>query len=440
MLTVENQTVHSEAQTSQENDSLGYLASFVNKELHMNILSQLVSGYSIKTPNLLKIKALFVIFASAATPSFASDPNCNVTTAVKTETLTSSFFVDVLGQKTEETGSLTLGCSGNFGLFDYDLAVRKKTNEDLELRVRTFKFSSDIGDNAHVIFGYHPQNTDSSYTIQPIGLFGDSNDYARFTDRFYERESALMSRLEFYFDTWTISSTITENRRHELNSLQWINTAAFSFGSTDTQVVARYDEKLGVGAGASFTTVVGNNLELHGSFFAQQGSAKLYHADAISGTKQFRAQGDSPIERLRLNSSTLVPRLVLGGHYTFENSDNLLFEVIHDGEGMTSQEWKNYASILDFHQNTPVPAAAKNGNLGFDLQALGNANMQNYAFFRYSITRTAIDWSFSTLINLDDGSARSGIDAVYNLADGLDLYGEVSVASGCRTCELNYKF
>ncbi|WP_349368694.1 hypothetical protein [Salinarimonas sp.] len=377
-------------------------------------------------------------------------PDCVATAEARATEPRSTTFADVVSDDTDYSGVFVLSCAGGLEAFDYDLGVRVTADENpnrrhrgldlnddlgLDLRIRDLKIATDVGSESYLIFGYHALNTDPSYAFQPIGLFGDSADYSTFLDRTFERESSPMARFEHYFGDVLAAATLSENRRHDLGSLQFVTSAAFSVGNTDAQLLYRYDEELGSGAGGAFSTVIGEGLQLHGSAFVQRGSARRYHADAISGTLRFRTADDSPIGRHRLDADDLVLRAVIGGHYTFRSGHNLLVELIHDGEGMSDAEWGRYVDVVDFHRNAPAPAVARAGNLGFDASVLGSANMQNYAFARYSLGPRASNLSLSALVNLSDGSTRLTVDAFREIGDSVEIYGNVSMNSGCRTCD-----
>jgi len=339
----------------------------------------------------------------AASSVAANTPECRATVQADVTEPRSTTFSAVIDDDTETVGVLALSCAGGLGAFDYDLGLRATSEDDADLRVRDFKFGTDVGQDGFLIAGYHPVNTDPSFTIQPLGLFGDSADYSTFMDRTFERESAPMLRFEQYFGDTLVTATYSENRRHDLNSEQIVTSAAFSFGNTDAQVLYRYDEELSGGVGAAFSTVIGDGLQLHGSAFVQRGSARLYHQDAISGTFQFRREDDSPIGRHRLDDDDLVTRAVIGGHYTFANGHNFLAEFIYDGEGMSDAEWDRYIDIVEFHRTAAAPSrAARDGNIGFDAEVLQNANMRNYAFLRYSLTPDTANLALSALINLSE--------------------------------------
>lgn len=365
----------------------------------------------------------------------ARGPDCAATAEARAAGPRITTFAGAIAPGTDRSAVALLSCAGGAGAFSYDLGLRLTSDGEADLRLRDFRIGTDIGDGGFLILGYHALNPDPAYAFQPIGLFGDSADYSTFIDRTFDRESAPMLRFEHYAGDVLLAATLTENRRHDLGSLQVVAQAAFSVGNTDAQLLYRHDDEQGGGVGAAFSTVIGDSLQLHGSAFAQRGSARRYHADAITGTFTFRAADDSPIGRHRLGSDDLVLRAVIGGHYTFRNGHNLLFELIHDGEGMSDAEWGRYVDIIDFHRSTPAAEAARAGNLGFDASVLGSASMRTYAFLRYALTPEAANLSLNALVNLSDGSARLTVDAFQEIAEGVEIFGNVSVNTGCRTCE-----
>ncbi len=144
-------------------------------------------------------------------------------------------------------------------------------------------------------------------------------------------------------------------------------------GETDLHGVARLSRRFGIEAGAGFSRVVGDSLELHGSALAQQRYER--DIDTLIGSGALLSQTD-PVETRRFKTGV---KAMLGASWSTEGGTTLLGEAWYDDAAYSAGEWRAAADLARAQtalRGLPgVPAGAVDGNLSWGARYFSAPNL-----------------------------------------------------------------
>jgi hypothetical protein len=143
-----------------------------------------------------------------------------------------------------------------------------------------------------------------------------------------------------------------------------------------------YRDRSGTKQGISVARVFGDSLELHGEVARTSGGQAL-----------------SP-----------VVHAVIGAQYTFPHNVNLIAEVFHGGDGLTSREWQSLRDMA------PINLRLANGEYAPMRMA------RNYSFVRVDIPFARNDVELIAITNLRDRSSIARLSLTRKLASNISAY------------------
>lgn len=299
----------------------------------------------------------------------------------------------------------------------------------------------EVDDSWSVTLGKAARGWDFGYAAQPLDFLGDPRDVNDVEDRFHLRKASVFGGVDYASGNSTYGLVIGEYRQTGDNQPQVIATAETQFGATHVLAVAQKPEEQPPGIGAGFSTVVGQSLELHGSAFFRQGTARKIHRSLLDGRKTFYRKGDDPIADWRAASTRWFPRWVTGGQWTAESGLNVVTEWLHDESGLSRDQWSLLRDLADFHAagaSLGLPGDAIEGNLRNDARTLSlGGSMRDYVFLRLALPFGGMDGELRTLVNAADLSTSWGIRLTWPFGQGARLWLDASLNAGRTGTEFN---
>ena len=149
--------------------------------------------------------------------------------------------------------------------------------------------------------------------------------------------------------------------------------------------------------GATWATVLGQALEVHGEASLQRGSDT--RVPMVTGSPT-----DALVRFAPREEDDLVARILIGGHYTFPNGVNVVAEYFYDGEGYSRSEFTRYFRLLDAAALDVSPRGV--AALGHAARNLEAARGQHFLFARVSDVRLPLNLQLTVfdMLNLEDWS------------------------------------
>ena len=262
---------------------------------------------------------------------------------------------------------------------------------------------------------------DPGYIAQPLDFLGQPKNVRDLEDRLSERQASVFVELGRNTTEWSTSFIIGENRMYAEPQGQAIIVVEKNFNGTNMLLVTQktFDQPAGIGSGMS--TVIGEGLELHGSFFTRRGTRRPIHLSLLNYDFKFYGPNEFPVSDYRLHDDHWYSQWVIGGQWTVPSGLNVLLEWTHDESGLSPAQWDELVALTQFHANGAslgVPSAAVSGNLAYDADTLSRngGSMQDYLFVRFSYPLQSLEFEISSLINTYDQSHSSGIRITYKPA------------------------
>lgn len=149
--------------------------------------------------------------------------------------------------------------------------------------------------------------------------------------------------------------------------------------------------------GAAWATVIGPALELHAEASLQRGSDTTVPVP----TGNPRAALFRFVPR---DDADLVPRILVGGHYTFGNGINVVAEYYYNGEGYSRSEFRRYFQLLDAAGSDPTLRGAL--ALGGAVRHQDSVQGRHFLFIRLAEVPLPLKARLVAfgVLNLEDGS------------------------------------
>ncbi len=177
-------------------------------------------------------------------------------------------------------------------------------------------------------------------------------------------------------------------------------------GNAAYAILARRVNGQGNGAGATFSTTLGETLEVHASAYAHHGATRLMH-QGVSGTQAPQFWQTSPYAPLA--QPGFESQALLGMTWTPSKLPALTLEVAHDDRGLSDAEWQRWKSLRAFHQTAPAPGQGlRTGNLLWDLETIrAQGTRRDYAYLQLQQSWPGIAVSVGNEWSLNDSSTAS---------------------------------
>ena len=195
-----------------------------------------------------------------------------------------------------------------------------------------------------------------------------------------------------------------------------------TFTGSDLAGVAHWSEPEGVGAGLGLSSVIGDTLELHGSFFVREHCQKFSNLLAASGPV---ITDRNPAGFTHRNTCAKV---VVGASWTDASGLGVLVEAWHDGEAHTLDEWREERDLLKRQrallEKSAIPPAAVFQNLSAQQQFLDQpVLLENNVLLRLSYEGSRFRPSLELLLTPEDLGLVVTARGDYEMSTHLHLVG-----------------
>jgi hypothetical protein len=278
-------------------------------------------------------------------------------------------------------------------------------------------------DNAYLIYRATPElllTVGKQNLVEGVALNFNPTDFlaeGKEIDRFLpeeeqkqQREGSYVVRLERLYPGWTFSILLAP----ELGDLQrqatrGIVKLAGQFGQVDGSVfVLAAKDRPGLGLNLAIT--YGEGLELHAEMALRRGSNRRFlqrETESAPGSGVFQYAIIDPED-----DNKFFAQIVVGGHYTFPNTTNIIVEYVYNQSGYNAGQWQSFINLVK--QNDAILTSSPDNLRGILLQNLSLENSlltfrslrQHYMFFRFNKKQLLwnIEGTMVFFINLNDGS------------------------------------
>ena len=263
-------------------------------------------------------------------------------------------------------------------------------------------------------------------------------------ERKQQREGSYFIRLERLYPSWTLSLLVApELGRRPPQKNRGILKISKQFGSADgSLLVLVTDDRPGLGL--NFSTTYGVALELHVEAALRRESHRGF---LEKGVEVFPDSGIFQYEIVDPeDENELFAQMVVGGHYTFSNKVNVIFEYFYNQDGYNEAEWQSFTDAIE--QNNSLLLSFPNDLRSLLLRNLSLANSlmtfrslrQHYAFLRISKPQLIhkIEATLVYFTNLEDKSFVLNPRLEYKWIKGFSFSVGALVFEGKQTTEFAF--
>jgi len=165
---------------------------------------------------------------------------------------------------------------------------------------------------------------------------------------------------------------------------QWLGVLRANFEETDVTALVQKPSDMRAGFGTSFVHTPNAQMQLYGALFSQRGSRQpvlrnIYpdRASPLGVDDIYTNNGSYATSRLM--EDRWYSRGMLGIGWTSEAQLSLRFEWRHDASGMSSEDYRRWGQIVDFHRSLlPQDRTAAALNIAWDAQALRSRQRDSF--------------------------------------------------------------
>jgi len=246
-----------------------------------------------------------------------------------------------------------------------------------------------------------------AFGSNPTDFLGEEKEVdftKREEERRTEREGNYLVGLDtFYRDiAWT---AILAPRVHDWQEQRTrvLLKASYLLESLSTDMSLHYFNGDASGIGLNLSHTAHDNLVLYTETAFRRGSnKKIVHLISEGNPNTYSIED--------MDNSEIVPHVVTGGHYTFENGTNIICEYIYNGDGYNQGAWDEFERFIAYNNDQFKKGLfldSTSRNLAQANQIVTFRQMRkNYLFTRISNLPilNKIDGALVLFINLDDRS------------------------------------
>lgn len=289
-------------------------------------------------------------------------------------------------------------------------SLEQKTK--FELSELSYSFSLLDNENDFWQVGRFNSPLDPGYALRSVGFFESTNNPF---DDFASTKGIDMANLSLWLDDYYLSLlvAIEGNSVATENLKQWAFVIQKDYQALSTSILLQQYEQHHIGLGSTFTYVLGNSWEFHGSGFIRQGSP---------WRSQFSDSTLPPFNNSTDDNDHWYPKIVLGAVWTGRHLQ-VLMEYSYQKEKLTAEQINAINAI--------EPKTLQQARLYSDdvYQLYTQAYQQHYLFaqLKYSIEDHVI--TANTLIG-QDISALSQLKYEYLATLNLSGWLSMELASG----------
>jgi hypothetical protein len=285
-----------------------------------------------------------------------------------------------------------------------------ESETEFELSELSYSFSLLESENDFWQIGKFNTSLDPGYALRSVGFFESKNNPF---DDFSSTQGINMVNLSLWLDSYYLSLLValegTSLATEDLK--QWALVLQKDYHALSTSLMLQQYEKNHIGLGSTFTYVLANSWEFHGSGFIRQGS--VWHQQFSDSQLQYVINGDA---------QKWHPKFAIGGVWTVIHLQ-LLMEYSYQKDKLTSEKIDKI--------NDLQPQSVQEGILYKKsvYQLYTQAYQQHYLFtqLQYSIEDHII--TANSLIG-EDISALSQLKYEYLATSNLSGWLSIELASG----------
>ncbi len=282
-----------------------------------------------------------------------------------------------------------------------------------EFRIKELNKVWMVSDQCVISAGKRILAWDVGYLTQPVGFFQTQTVLTDLVDAAGNSEGlplALFScsvgkqqAIDVVYSHDFEESTMVNNRGLRQAALRLSGYQ----GKTSYALIARQVKDSGYGFGATVSTTIGDELEVHGSLYSHHGSSQLLHRGLSEPIAQFwQAEPYLRQEKDRFSTQALF-----GMTWTPRDFPNMTLEFSHNDNGLNRAQWQRWQQIVRHHQQAQQPVISKSlrdGNLLWDLKTINQqGTRRDYAYLQVQGTIAEIAYSIGHKFGLNDRSVGS---------------------------------
>jgi len=327
------------------------------------------------------------------------------------------------------------------------------SSPDDDFTIRELAYDFSLTENLDITIGKKILKWGTGYAFNPTGVIEPPRSPSDPSDRLNRNEGKNLAAVNFFFGKNSFTFVyVNDSRIESWKVKEGIHEFAFRaytfLNGIDLSWVLHYKQGDRLEAGANWSYVIGDDLELHGEVLGKKGSSMPYHQ--ILAMENIDTIFNSyPYSSFYTNSGRIFYKLVLGGQFTFENGLNVALEYYRNTEGISTLEWNQWLKFVKFQNNIQQGAVAvlpeltvpSRYNLLWALLTLSpRGTMKDYVFAREYYSSD--DWSveFIQFINAGDASAVFIPTVSFRASQFVSLYGRSTLFTGSRDSEYGALF
>jgi len=339
-------------------------------------------------------------------------------------------------------------------IYDVDISFRAEnisqfqgggqSSQRLVLQELTRDFQIDSGLVLSV--GKRNLSWDVSYTFLPFGFFSKTPDFTDLTDLNRRAEGLPLIALDWEDENYRLTAVYSDDFDTKPDGFnrglqQWAIRAAVDIKDNSLAMVARQVSHSPPGVGLSYSGIFSDALNLYGEGMISPGDRRpVLNSILVNGSSAVVPDGYSTALQ---NDGRWRPRAVIGAQWSTVDHLTLNLEIIHDGDGLSNKQWRQYTDRLDFNQNrlldqvgSPLSVLGKT-NLLVDSQALLQAGTRRDYASMHVDWAPAERWSLGlvALAGLADGGVEGFASCDYTLTQGVTVGGLTGYIGGVRSSE-----
>ena len=285
------------------------------------------------------------------------------------------------------------------GVLSTSLGFRASSNSvaapSYDFSVRELALDISLGEAFDLVAGKKILKWGTGYAFNPTGVVEPQRSPSDPSDRLNQNDGRNLVSLTAFVGKTSLTAVYLNDAAYAHSSFAWgkneLALRAYTFlAGLDISLIAHCREGERLGLGANTSSVIGDNLELHGEILGSRGSSALYHR-IVASDDPAQIFGSYPYLPLYAESRQIFLKTLVGAQYTLENGVNIALEYYHNAEGLSAQEWQRWMNFVKFQDavqrgDVSVPPGLlvpSRMNLLWSLLALSpRGTMRDYLFAR----------------------------------------------------------
>ena len=345
----------------------------------------------------------------------------------------------------------------NYGGLSTSLNVSALANNlsapEYNYSIRELSYDLSLTDNLDITAGRKILKWGPGYAFNPTGVVEPQRSPSDPSDRLGQNVGRTLVSINAFAGKSSLTFVYLNDAQFQSGNFHWGEheyalRAYTLLSGLDLSGILHYRQGDRLEAGANWSYVVGENLELHGEFLAKKGSSTLYH-EILWSENPGQIFASYPYTAPFDNSNEIFYKLLLGEQYTFENGINIALEYYRNMEGLTKTEWNQWMKFVKLQNGIqqgsilvpPEMIGPSRYNLLWALQTLSSrGTMRDYLFGREYYSAGGWDFEFIQLMNADDASVVLVPTVTYRISQFFSVYGRFTSFVGKSDSEYGALF